>query len=295
MRSRIESGRNVKTTIYLSTGHSVGVITGSDRDWHGEVRLKDQHVQCVAVDVTRQGIVYCGTLGEGAFESDDGGMTWRSLKGIPARNVTSLAVSNSGVVYAGSEPSAIFRSEDAGDTWRELPSLLTLPSSKEWSFPPRPETHHVRSILPNLAKPNRLHVAIEAGALLRSDDDGQTWRDRVPSAPRDTHTLASSSDDPGRLHSAAGDGYFESIDGGDHWRRIVTGLEHQYCWSVAVSRAHPPIVVLSASTSPYAAHFKEAANSHHNRKSKNAPPGNSRPLSGWRNRGRYRGGSVFDK
>jgi hypothetical protein len=58
--------------------------------------------------------------------------------------------------------------------------MLTLPSAKEWSFPPRPETHHVRSILPSLRKPNRLHVAIEAGALLRSDDAGATWRDRVP-------------------------------------------------------------------------------------------------------------------
>jgi hypothetical protein len=164
-------GLNVKTTIYLSTGRGVSVITGSDRDWHGEVRLKDQHVQCVAADVKRKGIVYCGTLGDGAFVSGDGGSTWRPLEGLRAGNVTSFAVSNSGFVYAGSEPSAIFRSEDAGDTWRELPSLLTLPSSKEWSFPPRPETHHVRSILPDLAKPNRLHVAIEAGALLRSDDE----------------------------------------------------------------------------------------------------------------------------
>jgi len=30
----------MKTTIYLSTGRGVSVITGSDRDWHGEVRLK---------------------------------------------------------------------------------------------------------------------------------------------------------------------------------------------------------------------------------------------------------------
>jgi hypothetical protein len=89
------------------------VITGSDRDWHGEVRLKDRDVQCVAADVNRKGIVYCGTLGDGAFESDDGGMTWRSLEGVRARNVTSIAVSNSGVVYAGSEPSAIFRSNGA--------------------------------------------------------------------------------------------------------------------------------------------------------------------------------------
>ena len=56
----------MKTTIYLSTGRGVSVITGSDRDWHGEVRLKDHHVQCVAADVNREGLVYCGTLGEGA-------------------------------------------------------------------------------------------------------------------------------------------------------------------------------------------------------------------------------------
>jgi len=56
----------MKTTIYLSTGRGVSVITGSDRDWHGEVRLKDQHVQCVAADVNGKGIVYCGTLGSEA-------------------------------------------------------------------------------------------------------------------------------------------------------------------------------------------------------------------------------------
>jgi hypothetical protein len=47
----------MKTTIYLSTGRGVAAIAGSDRDWHGEVRLKDQHVQCVAADVNRKGAV----------------------------------------------------------------------------------------------------------------------------------------------------------------------------------------------------------------------------------------------
>ena len=71
-------GLNVKTTIYLSTGRGMSVITGSDRDWHGEVRLKDQHVQCIAADVKRKGIVYCGTLGVGAFVSGDGGSSCSS-------------------------------------------------------------------------------------------------------------------------------------------------------------------------------------------------------------------------
>jgi hypothetical protein len=67
--------------------------------------------------------------------------------------------------------------------------------------------------------------------------------------------------DPTRLHSAAGDGYFESVDDGDSWRRIVDGLKHQYCWSVAVSFDDPKTFLLSASNSAYGAHYKESANS----------------------------------
>ena len=116
-------------------------------------------------------------------------------------------------------------------------------------------------ILPDLAQPDRLHVAIEAGALLRSEDAGETWRDRVPSGPKDTHSLAVHLQDAARLHSAAGDGYFESVDGGDSWRRIVDGLKHQYCWSIAVSNVDPATVLLSASQSAYAAHFEQSASS----------------------------------
>jgi photosystem II stability/assembly factor-like uncharacterized protein len=172
-----------------------------------------------------------------------------------------LASSRSGSLYAGTELSTVYRTDDQGKTWQELQTLLTLPSAKGWSFPPRPETHHVQSILPDLADPRRLHVAVEAGALLRSDDEGRTWRDRIPSGPKDTHSLAVHPLDPTRLHSAAGDGYFESVDDGDSWRRIVDGLKHQYCWSVAVSFDDPKTFLLSASNSAYGAHYKESANS----------------------------------
>ncbi len=251
----------MRTTIYLATARGIPVITGSDGNWRGAVCLEDKQVQCVAADLNRNGVVYCGTFGEGLFRSGDGGANWEPCRGFTNAKVMALAVSDSGAVYAGTEPSAMFRSDDGGDTWHELHTLMTLPSAKTWSFPPRPETHHVQAILPDLAKPRRLHVAVEAGALLLSDDDGATWRDRVPSGPKDTHSLAVHPQDPTRLHSAAGDGYFESVDDGDSWRRVVDGLEHQYCWSVAVSLADPTTLLLSASQTAYAAHYRESASS----------------------------------
>ena len=99
-------------------------------------------------------------------------------------------VNGYGVVYAGTEPSAIFRSEDRGNSWLELAELRKLPSAPTWSFPPRPWTSHIRWITPDPLVPGRIFAAAEAGALIRSLDGGQTWEDRKPSGPFDTHTLS---------------------------------------------------------------------------------------------------------
>jgi len=53
---------------------------------------------------------------------------------------------------------------------------------------------------------NRVFVAIEAGALVRTFDGGRIWRDRVRGGPYDTHTALTHPLAPGRIYSAAGDG-----------------------------------------------------------------------------------------
>ncbi|WP_255197979.1 WD40/YVTN/BNR-like repeat-containing protein [Halorarius litoreus] len=155
--------------------------------------------------------------------------------------------------WAGTEPSAVYRSVD-GDDWDRLPELTTLDSADSWSFPPRPDTHHVRWLEPDPTREGRWYVAVEAGALLRTDDDGATWRDRVPEARRDTHELATHPDAPGRLYCAAGDGYAESRDGGDTWTFPQAGLDERYCWSVAIDPADPDVRIMSAARSAMQAH-----------------------------------------
>jgi len=249
----------MRTTLYLATARGLTVVTGDGEHWQGKVCLEEFRIQCVAVDPDRNGVAYCGTFGNRMFRSDDWGRTWSALSGLQEPNVMALAAAHDGTLYVGTELSSIYRSDDRGETWYPLHTLMTLPSAKTWSFPPRPETHHVQSILPSLARRDRLHVAIEAGALVRSDDAGATWCGRVSSSPKDTHSLAVHPQDPTRLHSAAGDGYFQSLNDGDSWQRMTDGLEHPYCWSVAVSFADPTTLLLTAAKSAYGAHYKESA------------------------------------
>src|SRR5215469_10256231 len=67
---------------------------------------------------------------------------------------------------------------------------------------------------------------------------------------------------PGRLYSAAGDGYFESYDYGQTWKRLVAGLDHyDYLVGLAVDSGDPKTVIVSASQGAYQAHSRTGAES----------------------------------
>lgn len=222
--------------------------------------LEEVRPSALAADAHHPGRAWCGTRDAGVFRTDDGGRSWRGA-GLPGTRITALAASPSrpGRVWAGTEPSALWLSDDAGETWTRRPGLEALPSSGDWAFPPRPETHHVRWIACHPTDAGRLWLAIEAGALVRTPDGGDRWLDRVPGGPRDTHELALHPDRPGTLRVAAGDGYFESRDGGDGWTTPDEGLEVGYLRSVAVDPGDPDVVVVSAASAPRRAYVAPQA------------------------------------
>jgi photosystem II stability/assembly factor-like uncharacterized protein len=238
-----------------------------------DVHLEAKAAEAIAVDPADPRRIYVGTWGNGLWRSLDAGRTWkRSGESISHRETTAVAVakarmSRPGVIYVGTEPSRLARSDDGGETWQMMDSLLDLPSADSWSFPPKPDTHHVRWIETDPVVAEKLYVAIEAGALVRSDDGGETWHDRVDGGPYDTHTAATHPEAEGRVYAAAGDGYFESRDGGLTWSRPVQGLGHRYLVGVAVDAGDPETVIVSAAPGPHVAYGPRNAESYVYRKS----------------------------
>ncbi|HEU4798059.1 MAG TPA: hypothetical protein VFT63_03970 [bacterium] len=249
------------STLIIATEPAL-LIARHTSKWLVEEQLKGKSPESLSVDRQNPDRLYAGTSGGGLWRSDDTGRTWDPVgAGIPRTDVTAVAVSPAerGVVYAGTEPSAVFRSENGGETWTELSGLRALPSSQSWSFPPRPETHHVRWIETDPTVAGRVFVAIEAGALVRTLDGGRTWLDRVRGGPIDTHSAATHKLAPGRVYSAAGDGYFESDDAGETWARPAEGLRHRYLVGVAVDPADPDTIIVSAASGPWVAYSPRRA------------------------------------
>jgi photosystem II stability/assembly factor-like uncharacterized protein len=231
--------------------------------------LKGTNPQSIAFDPLNPDSAYCGTFGDGLWKTNDGGQTWNNNGRdiILSPYVMSVAVSSvssgnrSSKVYVGTEPSALYISNDGGDSWERMKALNKLPSSRTWSFPPRPWTHHIRRIEPDANNPDYVFAAIEAGALVQSHDGGKTWIDRSDQGPYHTHTLVTHSKAPRRLYSAAGDGYFESFDYGESWIRPMEGLKYSYLYGLAVDSGNPQVVLVSASIGPSRAYSTENAES----------------------------------
>lgn len=254
------------TTILASLENLFLVIDSTKHGWKVQEHLKRQKPSSLAFDPEHPERAYCGTFDNGLWKTDNNGQTWEktSLE-VSGSSIMSLSVSpiekgehGFNKLFVGMEPSIIYSSIDGGQTWEKIDEFNKLPSHSTWSFPPRPSTHHVRWIEPDVNRKEYVFVAIEAGALIKSFDGGKTWIDRIENSPYDTHTLRTHKKAPRRLYSAAGDGYFESQDYGGSWKKLDEGLgQHTYLLGIAVNSDDPENIIISAAGNAWQAHYRQ--------------------------------------
>ena len=216
-----------------------------------------------------------GWFGQQIQRSDDGGRTWRPMgsdftyaDGGPNTHqwydgtqvpweftrVWHLepSLTDPDTVYAGVQDAALFRSVDGGASWQEMPGLRGHESGPQWQ--PGAGGMCLHTIVLDPTDPERMHIAISAAGVFRSDDTGKTWRpvnagllsDGIPAPAAEVghcvHNLAMHPARPDTLYMQKHWDVMRSDDGGESWREISGNLPTDFGFPIAV-HAHEPDTV----------------------------------------------------
>lgn len=191
--------------------------------------------------------------------SDDFGRTWTKPEtanvrfperaGASLRRIWQIAPGRPqepNILYCGVEPAALFESRDAGETWSLVRGLYDHPHRPKWQ--PGGGGLCLHTILPDPMKHGRLHVAISAAGVYRSDNGGRTWRtshrgvradflpEKHPEFGQCVHKVVRHPSRPDRLFLQNHWGLYRSDDAGDTWRDIANGVPSDFGFAMA---AHP--------------------------------------------------------
>ena len=218
----------------------------------------DQDVRCLAYEPSRPSVILAGTR-DGVFRSPDSGRSWTS-SGMKGECITALAVSphHPGTLYAGTKPAYLYRSDDGGKSWRELENFRRIPNRWWWFSPADPPgwQAYVIAITLSPTDPDLILAGVELGAVVRSEDGGQTWSRHRPGGLRDCHDLIFHARDGNWAYEAGGTGGGASCsrDGGHTWEKRKQGLAEHYGVACAADPDRPEVWYIAVAPSPSRAH-----------------------------------------
>jgi serine/threonine protein kinase len=199
--------------------------------------------------------------------SDDFGKSWTNPQEAPIRfpGDTGLSLKNiwqislgrpdePNVMYCGVEPAALFESRDSGETWSLVRGLFDHAHRPRWV--PGNGGLALHTIVLDPADRQRMYVAISAGGVYRTDDDGRTWTAqnkgiramfvpcKYPEFGQCVHKIVMHPSRPDRLFLQNHWGLYRSDDSGESWTDIANGVPSDFGFAMVVHPKDPECVYI---------------------------------------------------
>ncbi len=150
------------------------------------------------------------------FRSDDGGRTWRTLKGVHGKSIRALAMapSNPNILVIGALD-GVFRSPDGGATWERI-----SPANQA-------EIKNIESLAIDPQNPNIIY----AGTWhlpWKTEDGGANWHSISHGIAFDSDMFSIIVDprNPSTVYASACSGMYKSLNRAEYFHRISLALPH---------------------------------------------------------------------
>lgn len=222
--------------VFVATATGISILEraqqangGPSAPWRLAARvLEGHHISTMTMLPDGAGLL-AGTHGDGVFWSADGRDWEPRSEGLRLKDMYTLAAvkEDGGItVLAGTEPASLFKSRDLGKSWTEKPAISGQ-KNKAWTFPAPPHIAHTKMLALDPRDPQHFFAAIEQGALLETNNGGESWREladysrETDRAYKDLHQILITPSRPERMFMTAGCGTYRSEDAGQHWTRMT--------------------------------------------------------------------------
>jgi photosystem II stability/assembly factor-like uncharacterized protein len=208
------------------------------------------NVRCLCPEPIDSSRIYAGSDHGMIYASTDNGLNWKEMGKLGDR-VCSLAATQldgNTYVYAGTEPAKLFLSMDRCQSWHEMKSMQNVPSANDWHSPWGPP--NISTIALNPRDGRTVYIGIEVGGVLKSADEGGSWREMFNGLHPDLHCLAVNYYNTKIIFAATGGGIYRTVSAGELWSDIGQGIDMRYAVSVAIHPAKPNITYLAIAMGP---------------------------------------------
>ena len=175
-------------------------VDGGNTWFYAADGLGEASVFTLAIDPRNANVLYAGSIGQGAFKSTDGAITWTPIKIDPFVNALLVDPDDSNVVYAGTDRHGVYKSTNGGRSFTRIGS-------------PK-----VASILSLTKSDPTLYAGTATEGVSESIDGGRTWKN---SAVSSGYGNALSVDVAGTVYAGTSfDGAFARSTSDNDWRRL---------------------------------------------------------------------------
>lgn len=218
--------------LHVATVDGIATLArGAAGDWSVTGRaLAGSHISALNHDPA-SGNLLAARIPGGLLRSTDGGASWADASpGVAEPSTYSLrgfAQDGATVLYLGTEPVGLYRSTDGGASWTDLAAVRTAPMHERWQFPSPDHDPHLKTLTVDPRDPAVIYAGVEQGALLKSTDGGQSWRDLDQFVDynhfvyKDIHQVTLRPGNPDEVVITTGLGIFRSLDAGESWTQLT--------------------------------------------------------------------------